>query len=799
MRRRRSSLTIFLSFLTVVSFILFLSYVFLQRITVDWHPLPPPHGDEVQVRLQVLENEIKENERLLTNVRRRVIQVSRTAAHRLELNNISDKCYTSTKSNNVTMTVEQIYEQISFEDTDGGVWKQGWPVEVDAGRKSGPKLKVFVVPHSHNDPGWIKTFDAYFKDQTRHILNNMLSFLTQNPAMKFIWAETSYFALWWDELTPENREKVKSVVSNGQLEFVTGGWVMNDEASTHISAIITQMVEGHEWLKENLNVTPRTGWAIDPFGLSSTMAFVLKKMGLKEMVIARVHYSLKKYMASEKMLEFHWRQVWEQQEQNHKSDDILTHVMPFYSYDVPHTCGPDPKVCCQFDFRRMPPFKLTCPWKENPQEITKDNIDARAKLLADQYWKKAMLFKSNSVLVPLGDDFRYEKREEWMSQFRNYRKLFMYINSQPGFNMDVKFGTLTDYFNSIASESESYPSLSGDFFTYADREDHYWSGYYTTRPFYKRFDRMLQNHLLSTELLFTWNSILRNRICESKEIREQLDYIRKAHSLFQHHDAITGTAKDKVVNDYAQRMFTAITYSQEIMRQMMRELIQTENQSHLLDGGTKDHKPNELRILEIFPDKDSLSKFQVLSVDQSTKVKLLAFNNQGSERSELLCFRISLSTTWTLTDWEGNEIPVQLSYVWQENGMATDQIEACFKTLLQPLSISSFFIEGREPASQPLFSHVRLYNYNNFNLPQNDMITKQEAAADITVKLDQLEVIISGQDGMLKGIGYPKKQQHYDTSLQFRTFGTRNKKKELRSGAYIFLPGTDDFMSHFPY
>ena len=89
-----------------------------------------------------------------------------------------------------------------------------------------------------------------------------------------------------------------------------------------------------------------------------------------------------------------------------------------------------------------------------------------------------------------------------------------YINSHPELNAEVQFGTLVifcflienqiifksfvlfifwfqaDYFNSVNADSKSlslakkedpehfFPTLSGDFFTYADRDDHYWSGMY---------------------------------------------------------------------------------------------------------------------------------------------------------------------------------------------------------------------------------------------------------------------------------------------------------------------------------
>ena len=103
------------------------------------------------------------------------------------------------RSNAALQTVE-LYGNISFSNINGGVWKQGFDIKYDDATSFGQEnLEVVVVPHSHNDPGWIKTFEKYFQDQTNNILNNIVAKLEGHPKYVtihlFCHAKTRYLTI----------------------------------------------------------------------------------------------------------------------------------------------------------------------------------------------------------------------------------------------------------------------------------------------------------------------------------------------------------------------------------------------------------------------------------------------------------------------------------------------------------------------------------------------------------------------------------------------------------------------------
>lgn len=51
-----------------------------------------------------------------------------------------------------------------------------------------------------------------------------------------------------------------SLVAEGRLEISGGSWVMTDEATPYFWAAIDNMIVGHQYVQQILNITPTTSW-----------------------------------------------------------------------------------------------------------------------------------------------------------------------------------------------------------------------------------------------------------------------------------------------------------------------------------------------------------------------------------------------------------------------------------------------------------------------------------------------------------------------------------------------------------
>ena len=105
--------------------------------------------------------------------------------------------------------MNKFYEEWDFVDIDGGVWKQGWEIKTSDDEWKDTKLKVILMPHSHNDPGWVKTLDTYYQGQTKKILNVIVDNLHGHPKRKFVWAETIFLNMWFNDPNVDEARKQK--------------------------------------------------------------------------------------------------------------------------------------------------------------------------------------------------------------------------------------------------------------------------------------------------------------------------------------------------------------------------------------------------------------------------------------------------------------------------------------------------------------------------------------------------------------------------------------------------------------
>uniref|UniRef100_A0A914S2F3 Glycoside hydrolase family 38 N-terminal domain-containing protein n=1 Tax=Parascaris equorum TaxID=6256 RepID=A0A914S2F3_PAREQ len=283
-------------------------------------------------------------------------------------------------------------------------------------------LNVHLICHTHDDLGWIKTVDEYYYGARKNLVPVGVQYILNT------------------------RHNLAKLVQKG-------GWVQNDEATTHYVDIIDQMAFGLRKLNETFGKcgAPRVAWQIDPFGHSKEMANLFAMMDFEGLFFARLHYLEKAIRLQNNSLEFIWN----------ASDDLKTNILTGAFYQDNYG-PPEGKMhfCLKF---------------------------------------KASHLRTNHIMLLMGSDFQYTNANEW---FTNLDKLIKYVN---------------------AKVSETKVMV-----------------FYSTPACY--VDALNEQHR-AQQWIATMHILLSKQLdafaCLGSMDESNLDILRKANALVQHHDAIT--------------------------------------------------------------------------------------------------------------------------------------------------------------------------------------------------------------------------------------------------------------------
>ena len=344
---------------------------------------------------------------------------------------------------------------------------------------NGEHIFVHLIPHSHDDVGWLKTPDEYFSGSDQdiqqagvsNIIGTAMLELINDPKKRFSQVEIKFFSMWWDEQDENMHENVRRLVREGRLEFINGGWSMHDEACTHYDDAMNNMLIGHEWLDATFGdiARPRVGWHIDPFGHSNANPRLFAEMGFDSWFFARIDKDDKDKRMAEKSMQWVWKPM---HESLGDSVSIFTHTFPDhyhqpeeFRYDE-NNFGKDPVV--------------------TDKSLKTFNADAKCANLREYILDDATHFMSNRLAIPWGDDFFYSNAH---LTFKNLDRTIEYCNSQWD-DITLLMSTPSEYIDALMQiEDIEWPVRYDDMFPYADQKDDYWTGYFTSRADAKKQDR----------------------------------------------------------------------------------------------------------------------------------------------------------------------------------------------------------------------------------------------------------------------------------------------------------------------
>ncbi|KAN0052802.1 hypothetical protein ACTA71_006909 [Dictyostelium dimigraforme] len=624
-------------------------------------------------------------------------------------------------------------------------------------------LNVHIVAHTHDDVGWLKTVDEYYYGSNMSIafagvqytLDTAISCLLANPDRKFIYVEIAFFQRWWNEQTSNMHNIVKGLVESGQLEFINGGYCMNDEATTYYDDTIDQMTLGHQFLWEEFGVMPKIGWHIDPFGHSATQARIFGQLGFDAFIIGRMDYQDIEGRLENKQMEFMWRST-----QSTPENQVFTSVLRAMY------CTPD-----GFNFEQGDD-----PIQDDPN-LFDNNVESRAEQFTEVALEYSTHYRTNNVLIPFGCDFAYLNAQMY---YKNIDKLISHINSNPDkYGLNLLYSTPSIYIEAVNAADLEWNVKTDDLFPYADDAYSYWTGYFVSRPALKGYVRQ-NNALLHVveQMLVTSSNIMSSS--KSEQLVEDITIMREVMGIAQHHDAVSGTEQQHVADDYAERLSIGNSASLETINTVVGTLLTSGNSKSSSQIPSITFCP--LLNQSICPSTDPLSS--------GTSIPVLIYNSLSWTRNEPVRIPIPIANV-TVTSSSNGSISSQVNQINE-----TYILE--FMASVSPLGYSTFIItpassEMVEPNSIPstiIQDEIIIVGGGKI---EKDEKTKISFNDPIILENDFISVQFSSDDGSLISITNRTSGITQSITQEYVWYrpSVGNNDSSQCSGAYIFRPIED--------
>uniref|UniRef100_A0A095AYR0 Lysosomal alpha-mannosidase n=1 Tax=Schistosoma haematobium TaxID=6185 RepID=A0A095AYR0_SCHHA len=407
-------------------------------------------------------------------------------------------------------------------------------------------LNIHLIPHTHDDVGWLKTVDQYYyganntiqRAGVQYILDSVIQALVDDSKRRFTYVEMTFFMKWWIGQTLAKRQIVKNLVQSGQLQFALGGWSMADEATVYYSDAIDQLTYGHIVLKQLFGECgrPLVAWQIDPFGHSRDHSDLFQDAGFDAVYFQRIDYREKQKRKRLKQLEVLWDTT--HIELKKTGYGLFTSIFhDSYCY---------PKSFC-FDDKC-----LDEPIKDDPN-LEGYNVRSRVDDFLNYISIISKAYQTNHIMVLMGCDFTYENAN---LNYKNMDKLIAYVNQRQQLNnsqVNLLYSTPACYTKAVNEEFNRIGTINrrgGDFFPYASGPHSYWKGYYTSRPALKYYVRQASNLLSMCEQVHLHVDRLSQMNDYQKQIitDELIDALRQTLGVLQHHDAVSVPITERTLN-----------------------------------------------------------------------------------------------------------------------------------------------------------------------------------------------------------------------------------------------------------